>query len=198
MRVRGVVEPRAHTADQDRLAVPGLMGGWMSEDTENGEEVEEGGEEAVAEGGRKLSGKVLVLYIGLPALLVLGVGGYFAMTMLGSSEEAKVAETQLEKQVVFYDLPEILVNLSQREERAQFLKIKVSLEVPDKSVSMALQPVLPRILDTFQVYLRELRADDIEGSAGVYRLKEELLRRVNLAIRPRKIDRVLFKEIIVQ
>ncbi len=170
----------------------------MSEDAENAEEVEEGGEEAAEEGGRKLSGKVLVLYIGLPALLVLGVGGYFAMSMFSASPEEEVSETQLEKEVVFYDLPEILVNLSQREERAQFLKIKVSLEVPDKSVSMALQPVLPRILDTFQVYLRELRADDIEGSAGVYRLKEELLRRVNLAIRPRKIDRVLFKEIIVQ
>lgn len=169
----------------------------MSDVADNGSETEEGAEEA-PEGGGKLSGKVLVLYIGLPALLVLGVGGYFAMSMLGPTEEEQVAETQLEKQVVFYDLPEILVNLSQREERAQFLKIKVSLEVPDTSVSIALEPVLPRILDTFQVYLRELRADDIEGSAGVYRLKEELLRRVNLAIRPRKVDRVLFKEIIVQ
>ena len=171
----------------------------MSDDPESQEvEAEGGGEEEAAE-PKRLSGKVLVLYILLPALLVLSGGGFAAMTFFGGEEEEVVAEDgQVEKKAVFYDLPEILVNLSQREKKAQFLKIKVSLEVSDKAVSHALQPVLPRILDTFQVYLRELRSDDIEGSAGVYRLKEELLRRVNLAIKPRKVDRVLFKEIIVQ
>ena len=52
--------------------------------------------------------------------------------------------------------------------------------------------------DRFQTYLRELRASDLDGSAGLYRMKEELTRRVNVAIAPGKINAVLFKELIVQ
>jgi flagellar FliL protein len=61
-----------------------------------------------------------------------------------------------------------------------------------------IQPVMPRITDTFQTYLRELRPTDLDGSAGLYRLKEELTRRVNAAIAPNKVNAVLFKEIVVQ
>jgi flagellar FliL protein len=58
--------------------------------------------------------------------------------------------------------------------------------------------VMPRVMDAFQTYLRELRPADLDGSAGLYRLKEELTRRVNLAISPARINAVLFKEIVVQ
>jgi flagellar FliL protein len=61
-----------------------------------------------------------------------------------------------------------------------------------------IQPYLPRILDAFQIYLRELRPADLEGSAGLFRLKEELLRRINLSVYPAKVEGVLFKEILVQ
>ena len=61
-----------------------------------------------------------------------------------------------------------------------------------------IQPVMPRVIDSFQTYLRELRPSDLDGSAGLYRMKEELTRRVNVAIAPGKINAVLFKEIIVQ
>ncbi len=167
-------------------------------DTSGGSDVveEDGGTEVAS--ARKLSGKVLVLYI-LAPLLVLAAGGGAAFFLFSGGEDTGgMAEAKVEKQAVFLELPEMLVNLSQKDKRAQYLKIKVALEMSDKNVSNSLQPVMPRIVDTFQVYLRELRKDDLEGSAGVYRLKEELLRRVNLTIRPRKIDRVLFKEIIIQ
>jgi flagellar FliL protein len=96
-------------------------------------------------------------------------------------------------------LPEVLVNLSNTgSERAQYLKVKVVLEVPDAAVVDQIKPVLPRVMDTFQVFLRELRPTDLEGSAGVFRLREELTRRVNVAIAPSKITAVLFKEIVVQ
>ena len=61
-----------------------------------------------------------------------------------------------------------------------------------------IQPMLPRVMDTFQVFLRELRPTDLEGSAGTYRLKEELTRRVNTAVAPGRITAVLFKEMLVQ
>ena len=74
----------------------------------------------------------------------------------------------------------------------------MALEAEDQHAIAALEPVMPRVLDMFQLYLRELRSTDLDGSAGIFRLKEELLRRVNLEVHPHKISRVLFKEIIVQ
>ena len=76
--------------------------------------------------------------------------------------------------------------------------MKVTLELPDEAVKAQITPMMPRLMDTFQTYLRELRATDLDGSAGLYRLKEELTRRVNAAIAPNRINAVLFKEIVVQ
>ncbi len=98
------------------------------------------------------------------------------------------------------DMPEVLVNLSNTgaTERTQYLKVKVVLELPDQEMQAQIQPVMPRLMDTFQTYLRELRPTDLDGSAGLYRLKEELTRRVNAAIAPSRINAVLFKEIVIQ
>jgi flagellar FliL protein len=79
-----------------------------------------------------------------------------------------------------------------------FMKLTVALEVANQEMMVAIQPSMAKVIDAFQVYLRELRRSDLEGSAGVYRLKEELLRRVNVAIYPNKVESILFKEILVQ
>ena len=104
------------------------------------------------------------------------------------------------KPVVFLDMPDVLVNLSSSgaNDRTQYLKVKVTLELPDQAMSAQIQPVMPRLMDAFQTYLRELRPTDLDGSAGLYRLKEELTRRVNAAIAPNRINAVLFKEIVIQ
>ena len=85
-----------------------------------------------------------------------------------------------------------------QQDRQPIIKIKVVLEIADAKVSEEIQPLLPRVEDAFQVFMRELRPSDLEGSAGIYRLKEELLRRVNVTVYPAKIDAVLFKELLVQ
>jgi flagellar FliL protein len=100
---------------------------------------------------------------------------------------------------VFVDLPDVLVNLSNAgTDRTQYLKVKIVLEVPDAELVAKIQPLMPRVMDAFQTYLRELRPTDLDGSAGLYRLKEELTRRVNASVAPNHISAVLFKEIIVQ
>lgn len=170
------------------------------EPEEEKKDAEEGAEGEGEEAGskKKFSGKKIVLFGVLPLLLLAGGGGaawYFGL--FGGGQE-QTAEHKEGPTVFFYDMPEMLVNLSATDKRAQYLKLKVALEIEKEEIAQSLNPVLPRIMDTFQVYLRELRTEDIEGSAGVYRLKEELLRRVNLSISPHKVDRVLFKEIIVQ
>ncbi len=84
------------------------------------------------------------------------------------------------KPAVFLDLPEVLVNLSNAGgDRTQYLKVKIVLELPDAALHAADPAAMPRVMDAFQTYLRELRPTDLDGSAGLYRLKEELTRRVN-------------------
>jgi flagellar basal body-associated protein FliL len=98
----------------------------------------------------------------------------------------------------FFDIPDIIVNIQTPDSAPAFLKLSVSLELDKAEAKAAIEPVLPRIIDQFQTYLRELRVEDIRGSAGVMRLKEELLRRVNLAVAPTPVRDVLLKEMIVQ
>jgi flagellar FliL protein len=103
-----------------------------------------------------------------------------------------------EQQAVFYDLQEVLVNLNTGGRKSSFLKIRISLELEKETDIPLIKALMPRVIDNFQVYLREIRLDDLKGSAGIYRLREELLRRITAASAPAKIKDVLFKEMLVQ
>jgi flagellar FliL protein len=161
-------------------------------------DVEDGAEGAPVGKKRFALPPMKVLIIGGAALVVLagvGGGGYYFFT---HKSEPKT-EASVAKPAVFVDLPEVLVNLSNTgSERTQYLKIKIVLELADQPMVAQITPVMPRVMDAFQTYLRELRPSDLEGSAGLYRLKEELTRRVNASIAPSRINAVLFKEIVVQ
>ena len=78
------------------------------------------------------------------------------------------------------------------------MKLKVTVEVGDTDSLDAVKKMMPKIIDVFQLYLRELRPQDIQGSVGLYRLKEELLLRVNKIVLPNKVNDLLFKEVLVQ
>lgn len=183
---------------------------WMADEPEQPETEEKDAADAESEGGDADGGeekqkaktsklrvsRKKIAILAVPLVALLGGGGYFAFLHFKLSEDL-VAEAA-KKPKVYYNLPEMVVNLSSREKRAQYLKLKISLEAPDQKVLNALKPIMPRVMDMFQLYLRELRSSDLEGSAGIYRLKEELLRRVNLEIHPHQVSRVLFNEIIVQ
>jgi len=158
--------------------------------------------EATPRGG--LNGKKLVLFIILPLLLLIGGlgGAYFAglLDPLLGKHEAPVEEKHdaVVPQTVFFDLPQMLVNLNTGGKKNNYLKIAISLELTSEADRAQLETLLPRVVDNFQVYLRELRVDDLRGSAGVQRLREELLMRVNTAVHPVEVKDVLFKEMLVQ
>ena len=161
----------------------------------------EGEGEGAAPRKRALSGKRLVLFIILPVVLLLGAGGaHFAglTAALIGGHEAEEVKVEPPKPAVFFNLPEMLVNLNSAGKRPNYLKITVSLELDDAANVPKIESMMPRIVDNFQVYLRELRIEDLRGSAGLYRLREELLARVNLAVQPAKVNDVLFKEMLVQ
>jgi len=147
----------------------------------------------------------LLLFIALPLLLLIGggAGAYFSGaldSLLGkkpASEEAAGAELK-PREALFVDLPDMLVNLSTGTRKPSFLKVDVSLQLEHKEDEDKVKLVQPRIIDTFQTYMRELRPEDLKGSAGLYRLREELLIRVNATVSPVKVDDVLFRDLLVQ
>lgn len=141
----------------------------------------------------KSSKKMLI--IGGVALALVGGGGFYVFKM-----KAQAAKADVKKVAVFLDLPEIMVNLAPTpgQDRTSVMKLKVSLELAEQKNIAEIQPLIPRVQDNFQVFLRELKASDLEGSAGVYRLKEELVRRINAAVHPARIEAVLFKDLLIQ
>jgi flagellar FliL protein len=158
----------------------------------------EGAEGETAPKKSFLSKKLIIIVAA--AVLVLGGGGGGAWFFFFKSKphEEKPVPVAV-KPPSFVDMPEVLVNLSSTGNgRAHYLKAKIVLEVTDEKIAEQIKPVLPRVLDSFQTFLREMRSSDLEGSAGLYRVRDELTRRVNLAVAPSKINAVLFKEIVVQ
>ncbi|PZN93293.1 MAG: flagellar basal body-associated protein FliL [Hyphomicrobiales bacterium] len=156
-------------------------------------------EEVAAEGGGKK--KLIMIGGGVMLLALLGGGGWFMMKK-PSAEQLAAAEAakNIKKPISFIEMKDMMIGItaSAQQERQPIIKVKVVLEVADAKVSDEIKPLLPRVEDAFQVFMRELRPSDLEGSAGMYRLKEELLRRVNVTVFPAKIDAVLFKELLVQ
>jgi len=163
------------------------------------------GEAAEAAPKKGLLGKLKskkMLMIAVPALLlVLGGGGgaYFFLFKKAPGAEAKAEEASLTPPTVaFSDLDKLTVNIQGADSTPAYLQLSVSLELENEEQKKAMEALMPRVKDQFQAYLRELRLEDLKGSSGVLRLKQELLRRVNVAAAPYHVRDVLLKEMLVQ
>ena len=154
---------------------------------------------------RKVSGKRLVLFAILPLLMLAGGGAALYVTgivdqLFGASDEEE-PEIVIEHEYtpgIYHDLPDILVNLASAGRQQSVLRLKVSLELASEQVRGDVDLLLPRIIDNFQVYLRGLTLDELRGSAGLHRLREELLRRVSAEMPNDAVRDVLFREMLVQ
>jgi flagellar FliL protein len=185
---------------------------------------EAGAEDGEAGGGKKKPPLKLIIIAAAAAVLVLGGGGTAAFLMLkpkpdaaaekghdkkkkekGGKEEKKGGKDDKAAAVVregpdgvlFYTLPDIVVNMQTADGRPTFLKLKLTLEMPDQDAVDELEPNMPRLQDMFQTFLRELRPEDLSGSQGSYQLRMEILRRVNLVIAPSKANAVLIEEMLI-
>ncbi|HBT43934.1 MAG: flagellar basal body-associated FliL family protein [Alphaproteobacteria bacterium] len=165
------------------------------------------GEEGGSSEGASKSKKKLIIIVAVLLLVVGGAAAAFFTGLLeplismitGKDSSSAVASGEAPEGIgLFHDLPEVLVNLNTAGRKSQFLKMKVSLEVASEQDKLIIDAVKDRVMDNFQVYLRELRIEDLQGSAGMYRLREELLRRVRAATAPAQVKDVLFKEMLVQ
>jgi flagellar FliL protein len=182
----------------------------------------EGGEE----GGKKKPPLKLIIIGAVAAVLVLGGGGGAAFFLMkpkpaeaAAGEHGKKPEKKKKKEkkeggkegekgaaaqvtegpdgVLFYTLPDVVVNMQTADGRPTFLKLKLTLELPDQDTVDELEPNMPRLQDMFQTFLRELRPEDLQGSQGSYQLRMEILRRVNLVIAPSKANAVLIEEMLI-
>ena len=174
----------------------------LAEDSEIEEEDGEEGDEDSSPPSRRMSGKKLVLFVVAPLVFLIGgaAGAYFSGAVDsflpggGTSEGGERVAGKPRAEPIFFDIPELLVNLNSKGRRTSFLKIRIALEIEEEQQIPELEKLMPRIVDNFQIYLRELRVDDLRGSAGMQRLREELLLRVNTAVDPIRVYDVLFKE----
>ena len=172
-------------------------------DGENAEAKAEG--EAAPKGLKKFLTKKMLMIIVPVLLLVLGGGGagvYFLVLKPKDTDKEKMAKADAPPltppQVAFSDMPDILVNIQSNDGTPAYLKLSLSLELDNDLEKTGMTALMPRLVDQFQSYLRELRIDDLKGSEGALRLKEELLRRVNAAAAPYKVRDVLLKQMIIQ
>lgn len=193
--------------DEDAPAAP--AGG-----DDHGEGDEEGG---------GLNAKKIILFIVLPLFILIGAGGglFFTGALDKFLKKDAAAEEHVEeghgepakdahgkpaddghggppKSAYFLEIPDISVNLADTGGKPSYLRLKVQLELANQSDLAAVEAVMPRVVDQFQTYLRELRVRDLRGSAGIYRLQMELLTRVNAAVAPVEVKDVLFQEILIQ
>lgn len=178
----------------------------------------EGGEGDDEEGGG-FDAKKIILFVVLPLLVLVGVGGGLYMSglldsFLGGSEEEMVEGEHAKEEKAegeegegeegegtggaFLPIPTMLVNLNTEDGTPRFLRLTVQLELKSDTDIPTVEAVMPRVVDQFQTYLRELRVRDLRGSAGIYRLQTELLWRVNQAAAPVEVKDVLFQEILIQ
>jgi flagellar FliL protein len=161
-------------------------------------------------GHKKLSGKRLLLFVVLPLLLLVGGVAflYFSkaldpimqMVGIGGGGAEKPVAARLERgaEPIYHALPDMLVNLKTDGPRPVFLKLKVMLHVNKQEDVERIKQLQPRIIDAFQIYLREQKPEQLAGSAGPIKLREELLIRINQQIKPAEVKDVLFGELLVQ
>lgn len=154
----------------------------------------------------------LIIMIVLPVLLLVGggAGAYFmgvfsgeevAAEELGTEAELEMAEAVIPvmpDDIVFVDLPDLLLNLNVTGKRLRFLKVVTALEVVNEEMAEIVRQMTPRILDNLHLYFRSVRPEELAGPDGVYRIKEDLLMRINDTIEPASIRDVLVKEMLVQ
>ncbi|UPG72255.1 flagellar basal body-associated FliL family protein [Roseomonas gilardii subsp. gilardii] len=157
-----------------------------------------------------------LLLLALPALLLAGGAGAWFSGLLGVASGSGHAEAAPKEEgaqddghgadrgaappmaVTYLDMPEIMSNLNAPGRRGAFIRLRSKLELARPEDAAAVQQAMPRLLDLFQTYLREMRPEELRGSIGTHRLREELIARANIAAAPARVNDVLFTEILVQ
>ncbi len=143
--------------------------------------------------------KILLIALGALAVLLFGGGlGYYFLMMRGSGHEEEAIKAKNAEGIVYVDVPEMNVNLRTQDGQTAFLKINFSIAARDEAAGEDIKEQLPAIRDAMQPFLRELRPEDLAGSAAVFRIKEEMTRRAIARVGPDMIEDIMIEDLIQQ
>lgn len=172
-----------------------------------GKPAEKAEERDAGEAPKKAGGKKKLILLALPVLLGgIGAGLWFSGILPGllgmapppAAAGASASPAPPPRVPAFVQMPDITANLNAPGRRAMFIKLRSQIEVLGAEDQAALTAAMPRLVDLFTTYLREMRPEELRGSAGTHRLREELIARANIAAAPARVTDVLFQEILVQ
>jgi flagellar FliL protein len=155
------------------------------------------------EGSNSKSGRRRLILFAAPVVLlvVLGSGLWFTgilPRLLGVGHAEQPIDSARPSAPIYVDLPEMVANLNSNPHRPNYVKLLARLEVTRQEDVERVKQAMPRLQDLFQTYLREMRPEELKGSAGTYRLREELIGRANLAAAPARVSDVLFIQMLIQ
>ena len=166
----------------------------------------DGADKAPSTGKPGKSGKKKLILLAVPLLLAAGGGGAYFTGLLDGVLGVKKVPSPAEQAAaaaaaaapVYVELPQIVANLNAGARRTSFVKLQARLELARPEDVAVFTAAQPRVMDLFQTYLREMRPEELRGSVGTYRLREQLIARASLAIAPARVVDVLFTELLVQ
>ena len=155
----------------------------------------------------KKGGKRRLILLLAPVVLLAGAGaglwfsGILPKMLHGKKDSIAAAAASLAMAngpPVYVDVPEIITNLNSGPRKTSFVKIKIRIELASAADQVAVTTAMPRIQDLFQTYLREMRPEELRGSIGTYRLREEFISRISIAASPVRVRDVLFTELFTE
>lgn len=178
-----------------------MSGKTSSKTPDKAEEAASGAEAPPAE--KKPGGKKKLIMLAAPVLLIGVLAGLWfsgiAPRLLGiKHNEPEKPEAAKPAMPVFIDLPDMIANLNSPSNKPSYIKLQARLEVAQPEDAEKIKQEMPRLQDIFQTYLREMRPEELRGSPGIYRLREELLGRANVAVAPVRVNDVLFTQLLIQ
>jgi flagellar FliL protein len=177
------------------------------EDKDDESEDDDSEEDEDEEGGG--SKKKLFLIIGVVSVLLIGgvAGAYFTGlfdSLMGGDKKAEETTGEEEydardgAELIYKDFPDILTNLNDGRRKKIGVRIKIVLQLNNEEDFLRIDTLLPRVHDGIQAFIRDQKAVDLQGAAGIQRIREELLTRLNKAFAPSKIQDIYFKEMLVR
>ena len=145
-----------------------------------------------------------IIAIGVLALgLILGGGGtvgvLYYLGLVGGKEDSsgrQVAVVSLGSPELI-DFPEMNVDLKVSTCRSPYVRFRMTIEATGNARSLV-TAMQPQIADAIQQHLRSQERQQLVGTEGADRLRNEARDTINRLIAPERINSVIFKKFVLQ
>jgi len=112
--------------------------------------------------------------------------------------EKNAAEVLKAKSVTYLPIPELTINLKKTSSRSRTLTASFVLALENENVRKNVNHFIPMIQDQFHTFLREMDVSDLEGMAGIERVSQEMLIRINRVVAPFSVTDLLVQKFYIR